>query len=259
MINAVSIGAGNIATTLVPVLADKIHFTQIFSRNIKNAEALAQKIGGASAIDNISQVDQDADLYLISVRDDIIAKIVSGMPRIKPHAIAAHTSGGVAMDELAPLGDNFGVFYPLQTFSKDKQVDLSNVPMFIEASNESTLSKLKWLASSISSTVYDADSELRKKLHIAGVMSSNFVNYMLVATADFLRLQGLDISVVRPLVEETITKSLSIGPELAQTGPARRGDTNLIKNHEAILDGDLLSLYSFVSDKILNRFNNEQH
>ena len=198
------IGSGNVATHLGCALARSCDIIQIYSHNIVNAGRLAARIGVDSYTDNLIEIRPDADFYLVSVKDDAIeyvarcADVCSG--------VWAHTSGSVPMSIFAPYKKHYGVFYPLQTFSRDLDVDVRQVPFFIEGSDVDTEQYLAEVAHTISDCVRPADSALRKKLHVAAVFACNFVNLMWIEADELLRESGLVIEFLRPMLQETLRK-----------------------------------------------------
>lgn len=249
-VRIVLLGSGNVATHLTKVLAPNI--VQIWSRNPRHAETLAHDIG-AEAVENINDITLEADLYLISVSDDAIIPLAMQLKGRK--GIWAHTSGSIPATALDGVGDAHGVFYPLQTFSRDVDVDMAQVPVFVEASTPEAAGKLKKTAAIFTSHIYDADSDRRRRLHIAAVFACNFANYMWLKADTLLHDEGLDIRVFAPLIEATLTKAMTTGPRDGQTGPARRGDRSVIASHESMLQGDDREIYSLLSDSILKYFN----
>ena len=175
---------------------------------------------------------------------------------MKPNgAVWLHTSGGVECRELAPLTENYGVFYPLQTFSKGRAVDLSEVPVFIEGATERTLAVARQLAESISPKVYEADGAARARLHAAAVFACNFANHLWAIADDVLRREtATDLSVLYPLLRETMSKAMTMQPGDAQTGPARRGDRGVIEKHKSLLTDDEAALYETLSQHIIDRY-----
>jgi predicted short-subunit dehydrogenase-like oxidoreductase (DUF2520 family) len=246
----VLLGSGNVATHLAEAFG--AHVVQIWSRNYENAQRLAEHVG-ANAVENLDDVATDADVYIISVSDDAIAPLAA---RLKGRrGVWAHTSGSIPANVLDGVGDAHGVFYPLQTFSRDVDVDMSEVPLFIEASTPEATSLLKEVARMFTTHIYDADSQRRRKLHIAAVFACNFSNYMWMMADKLLNEEGLDIRVFAPLIEATFAKAMTTGPEAGQTGPARRGDCSVIASHEAMLSTEDREIYSLLSSSILKHFN----
>ncbi|WP_295728384.1 DUF2520 domain-containing protein [uncultured Muribaculum sp.] len=245
----VMLGSGNVATHLAKALGPRL--VQVWSRNYDNARSLAEATG-AEAIENLDDIATDADLYILSVSDDAIAPLAS---RLKGrHGVWAHTSGSIAADALDGVGDAHGVFYPLQTFSRNVDVDMSQVPLFVEATTPEATIMLENTAAIFTNHIYRADSERRRKLHIAAVFACNFANYMWLKADSLLAEEGLDIRVFAPLIEATLTKAMTTGPEAGQTGPARRGDRSVIASHEAMLGDDDREIYSMLSSSILKHF-----
>lgn len=247
------IGAGNVAWHIAQALSKKISVKQIYSRDINNAHLLAD-IVGAEAIDNIDALRDDADLYLISVPDDHIEEIAVASRNIDS-GIWAHTSGSMPIDVFRGEKSCFGVFYPLQTFSKTKAVDVSKVPMLIEGSDEETTASLLILAQNISTNCRKAASIERRQLHVAAVFACNFVNYMWIQADELLRQSGLNFDLLKPLLAETLDKLNDITPAEGQTGPARRGDFHTIKKHLSMLSEDQAEVYKLLSDKIYALYN----
>lgn len=251
----VMIGAGNVASSLAPAIekagAGKI--VQVYSRTPGHARDLAARLENAVAISRPEDIDTGADICLVSVADDAVAKIVAA---VKPgNALWLHTSGSVPMSVLAPASPRHGVFYPLQTFSRDVAVDLSTVSLFTEGADEETEAEIRELASKVFSNVFHADSVTRRVMHVAAVFACNFVNYMWVVAHDLLQRENLPMDVLFPLLTETLRKAMTASPDSGQTGPAVRGDLAVMSRHLDMLDGDNREIYRLVSEAIMNRFN----
>ena len=162
-----------------------------------------------------------------------------------------HTSGFVSIDVLKKFRAS-GVFYPLQTISKSRVDDLNNVPLLLEASSEQLLDDLCSLAHKVTNNVSEVDSEQRKVIHLAAVFANNFTNHLLLISQQILSTVNKDLSLFKPLLEETIYKATSMGPSCSQTGPAVRGDELTMKKHlEMLKDGEWKRLYELLSDSIL--------
>lgn len=247
------IGAGNVASHLAQALSHHFHIAQIWSRNPDNAITLAQKIGnGATAVSSLCELDPDCDLYIISVVDDAIAAIVEQTRHIKT-GIWVHTSGSTPMDMLMSK-PNYGVIYPLQTFSKTKDIDFSTVPLLIEGSTDDVTHTLCDIARKTSDNVRIVNSEGRMRLHVAAVFACNFVNYMWIVADRLLHQEGLDITAIMPLLEETMIKIRHLTPLQAQTGPARRGDTKIMAKHAAMLQDPDRTTYEMISKLITDEY-----
>lgn len=254
----VVIGSGNVATHLATALAPYVEILQIFSRDILHARELADRISSSCvATNDVTAICPNADLYLMSVADDSIASLLQQIPCPNNDGIWVHTSGSVGVDVFVELRGHFGVFYPLQTFSKHKAVDMKSVPFFIEGSSSFVEKCLLDLAGKISDNVRLLNSEGRRRLHVAAVFACNFVNYMWAVADRQLRLCGTDIHALDPLLKETMEKITTLSPAEAQTGPARRGDKHIIDSHIKMLSGDDAQLYEILSNQIYKTYHEQ--
>lgn len=251
----VMVGAGNVATHIAPAISFSGigEVVQIYSRHIESAEALAAKIPGAEAVNKPKEIAAEADIYLISVADDAIASVVEILP--KRDALYLHTSGSVGMDALAGLSERYGVFYPLQTFSKEVSLDVKAVPLFVEGSLPEVETEIREFASGLFERIYHADSVTRKKMHISAVFACNFTNYMWTLAEELLKHDNLPFDVLRPLLEETLRKAFVNSPSASQTGPAIRGDRKIVDSHLGLLDGKEKEIYKLLSESIMARVN----
>lgn len=255
---AVIIGSGNVASALAPALESAgIGISQIWSRDIAHAVRLAETLGSDPLpTDDLSQIRPGEDLYLVSVADDAIRPIAESLNGFG--GLWAHTSGSVPAAALAPITGSYGVFYPLQTFTRGIAVDMAEVPLYIEGSTPTVEHFLLDLARKISRRVSVADSARRRRLHAAAVFACNFVNYMWSVADDILREEGDDISVLFPLIEETMRKmEATADPASVQTGPARRDDRSVMEGHLHLLPPEQAELYRIISSKITNRYHHE--
>lgn len=250
----VMLGSGNVATHLSRAAAAAgIEVCQVISRSQQNAERLAAEFPGCRALTDPSQAMPDADCYIIAATDSATADIAARLPQTD--GLIVHTSGSVPLTAIrqATTNPNIGVLYPLQTFSRTAQVDVSQVPFFTEAESAEGLEAVDRLAHRLSNHVYHADSETRGYLHVAGVLSNNFVNLLLDITYRLLQKRQLPLDIVRPLLEVTIAKAMSMPPHQAQTGPAVRGDLSTIERHQSLLPPDDARLYRLLSQAIIDR------
>lgn len=217
-LRGVLIGSGAVASALAPALerGGKVEWHQVYSPNIDHAAFLAGRLLCARAVDSIDQVTVEADVYLVSVKDDAIPTIVKQFPH--NDSVWMHTSGGVPAEALASLSPNYGVLYPLQTFSKGVDVSMDCVPLFVEGSNSRTSGLIRELAETVTKSVEYADSALRGRLHCAAVFACNFTNHLWAVADDILKVHpGLDITYLEPLLKETLRKAMTVAPKLAQT------------------------------------------
>ncbi len=245
------IGSGNVATHLALGLQEAgMDICEIFSSTPKNALKLASKVG-AKAVSSITDLDvQGVDVIIISIKDDLIHSVSNAIG--VSSTLIVHTSGTKSMDELSKH-ENRGVFYPLQTFSIESELKLSNIPFCVEASNLEELEILKEMASLLSADVRITNEETRKSIHVAAVVACNFSNHMFALAEQLLLETGEDLSILKPLIEETVSKALDNHPKEVQTGPAVREDQEVLKNHLHRLKGnpDFQKLYQDISNSII--------
>lgn len=250
------IGAGNVATHLAKALVKKANVVQIMSQHIESAQRLANALPAATAIDNIDNLVDNADCYIVSIKDDAIASLLQQAKPTK--GLWVHTSGSVPASVFEGRMNDYGVLYPLQTFTRDVDIDIAQVPFFIEGSSTKATEKIKQLAGLLSPIVYEADSNRRKLLHIAAVFACNYANHLWAIADEILRDANLPFSVLRPLIQATIDKANTTSPSEGQTGPARRGDTNILNSHLALLDEHKAEIYRILANSILQQYNPTQ-
>ncbi len=256
-IRIVLVGAGNVATHIgLSLKAKDIGIAQVYSRTASSASALAARLDCPST-DSLSALCADADMYIISVKDNALADMIAGMGHCRTDALYVHTAGSVPMNVFENRMSHYGVFYPMQTFSKEKKVDFSQVPCFIEASDDVSLARLKQLATTLSSHVMELSTEKRKYLHLAAVFACNFANHCYAVSAALLQEQGIPFDVMLPLVDEAAQKVHHISPVAAQTGPAVRGDTKVMDAQMQLLTAhpEWQELYAMLSRDIQNMNN----
>lgn len=246
----VLLGSGNVATNLGSALVAAGHrIKQVYSRTETNAQALAETLGAVATTD-LARIDARADMYIIAVKDDALGAVAAQLARMQ--GIVVHTAGSVDMAVLAAHVADYGVLYPLQTFSKAKAVDFSTVPIAVEASREPVWERLEALAGSLSERVFRCDSKQRLSLHVAAVFACNFTNHFYAIAADILNKYGLEFDLIRPLILETARKVMAHQPKDVQTGPAARNDVRTMEKHMELLSADpaLAQLYRLISEQI---------
>lgn len=245
----VLVGAGNVASHLAKALAP--HLSGIYSRNTTHAKTLADAVG-VEVSGGLSQVGETSPkIIIVSVADKAVAEVAATIGALDCNPLVLHTSGTIGMEMLSPVCGRVGVLYPLQTFSAGTPVNMSEVPFFTETAFESDLEIADSVARLISQHVYHADASHRRVLHIAGVFTSNFTNILLESTQEVLAGGGYGLEVVKPLIEATVAKAFAVGPHAAQTGPARRGDFEVINRQEAALPDHLRQVYTTLTNLIL--------
>ncbi len=233
MIQITIIGSGNVAHHLIKAFTSNkiIEIKQVFSRK---KEALLHLIDSEKIITNFNEL-QPADLYIISVSDNAIREVSEKIPFNNQFVV--HTSGTSSIEFLDPKNRR-GVFYPLQTFSKNKNIDFSIVPFCLEAENTADFKLLETVAKSVSTAVYSISSEQRKALHVAAVFVSNFTNHLYQMGHEICEENQLPFAILKPLIQETADKINTLDPIDAQTGPAIRHDSNTINAHLAFLQNE---------------------
>lgn len=247
MIDVVIIGTGNVAQHLLTAFsgATNVRVLQVVGRNKKVLNPLKKY----TQANTFEEALIEADIYIISVSDDAISSVYENL-KVKDKLIV-HTSGSAPMDVLLP-SPNRGSFYPLQSFSKERDLDFTTIPICIEAADSSSLELLRTLGTSISNNVRVISSEQRKSLHMSAVFVNNFVNHLYHIGDELCSKNGVPFDILRPLISETTNKVMHMAPYNAQTGPARRNDLNTIKMQSALLSNkDYKEIYELMSRSIL--------
>lgn len=248
MISITIIGSGNVAQHLISAFskAPEIELVQVLARN---TQSLASLLAAEKIISDYSKLKK-TDLIILAVTDDAIQVVSEQIGLENP--LVVHTSGSVAMEALH-THQRRGVFYPLQTFSKTKAVDFKVIPMCLEAQQETDYPILETVAKAISNVTYNVDSHQRRALHVAAVFVSNFVNHMYHIGSEICRENHLSFDILKPLIQETAAKIMSLSPSEAQTGPAQRQDTQTINAHLAFLtDNHQKELYQLLTKSIID-------
>jgi predicted short-subunit dehydrogenase-like oxidoreductase (DUF2520 family) len=249
------IGSGNVATHLSAAFKNAGHrIAQVYSRSMHNAALLAYHVG-AEAVDMPENINADTDIFILAIKDDAIPAFIPHLSRFDK--LIVHTSGAVDIQEMLKLTDKAGVFYPLQTFSKTKEVNFWDVPLCIEGADENITKTLEELARSISNNVYRVNSAQRKVLHLAAVFACNFTNHLYGIGEKLLAGSNMDFNMLRPLIAETADKIKEHSPADVQTGPAIRNDEFTMQAHLQMLDGKpgLQELYTLLSQDIIKNHN----
>jgi len=249
------IGAGNVATHLAKACASNgIQIKEIYSRSIENANSLADQCN-AQSINKLEQLSTDIDFIILSVSDNALPEISSNLNRINVPVV--HTSGSTSIVVLKSEHHSYGVLYPLQTFSKNKVVNIAEVPFFLETSSDELNSTLLKFCSMLGANANQADSNQRMNLHIAALFACNFSNHMYAIAEELMQKNKLDFELLKPLIQETALKIQSLSPKSAQTGPASRKDSTTIDKHLAALQSEkrLFELYKAISEDIAKNQN----
>jgi predicted short-subunit dehydrogenase-like oxidoreductase (DUF2520 family) len=249
------IGAGNLAFHLAHAIEKAGHnIEEIYGRDIESAQKLVDSLENTTAQSHLNFSQSFAKIFIVAVSDDAIEAIASEVV-LPDDAIIAHTSGTVSIEQLQNSGlDDFGIFYPLQTFTKNTNLNFEEVPIVINSNSENARKNLLELANSISQSVIQLTDEQRQHLHLAAVFANNFVNYTLGAAFDLLNASGIEKKILIPLIQETVRKSLIFDPKSIQTGPGKREDYNTIGKHIELLADDerLMAVYKSITNNIIS-------
>ncbi len=254
------IGTGNLAANLAPALEQAgFIINHIYGRSFKSAKGLAGRLYQATPTDSLDFSHSKSAVYFLAVSDEALEE-VSRELILPENAVVAHTSGA---RPLAVLGytasPNIGVFYPVQTFFRHKRVQFAQVPVLVEGDNSFTQKVLLQIANKLSGRVSKVTSGQRLMVHLATVFAGDFTNAMLVHAGDLLAQAKLDLPILSPLLEETLTRSLSLGPRNAQTGPAAREDLAVLDEHMQMLARfpDKQEVYRLLSQQIIDHKDEE--
>ena len=242
----VIIGSGNVAYHLAKALvSNSFSVAQLFGRNEEELKKIADEL---QLPYSTTHLDQNADVYLIAVSDSAIHEISAKISN--PNALVAHTSGAVSRDTLHGTYRK-AVFYPLQTFSKSKELDYSEIPFFIDGEHEQDQHLLTSIAEKISGKVFFADDEKRKYIHLTAVFACNFVNHLYARAKEIADEQNIPFDFFLPLIDETTKKIHEINPKEAQTGPAVRNDQKVLDLHRSLIhDEEQLKIYNTMNESI---------
>lgn len=226
----VLIGAGNVGFHLGKRFFEKgIPVVQVFSRTLKKAGLLAHAID-TSYTTRLQHITKEADIYIIAVHDSAIEEVAASLSHLN-NKLVVHTSGATPSTLIQKAHQRFGIFYPLQTFSTNRESNFEQLPICIDAVKKEDVKILEQLAKSICPNVYHITDEQRAKLHVAAVFVNNFTNHMYEIGADMLEKEQLPFDLLKPLIQETAHKILTASPSEMQTGPAKRGDQSTINRH----------------------------
>lgn len=249
------LGAGNVAWHLAPALEDAGHeITEVYARDLQKAMEITERLYSAEPKDDLDFSESQAEIFILAVKDSAISDLADEV--ILPEgSMLIHTSGATPLEILGYSSATYtGIFYPLQSFTKGKKMDMDEVPFLVESEDEATLQKLKKLAKSLSPLVYQVKSKDRKAVHVAAVFSSNFTNHLIRIAEEIMQRQGLDFEMLKPLIIETISKSLQLGAKTAQTGPAIREDFETLEEHHRFLayNEQVAEIYRLISQDIMD-------
>lgn len=258
-LNIVIIGVGNVAYHVADSfrLSPNIKLLQVFNhRNSRVAKQFSQQFH-CNLVTDYSSINQNADIYIIAVKDDVIAEVAKNVSLLKLKGTVAHTSGSVDMSVLKSVSQNFGVYYPLQTFYKGASINWQTTPLLIEGNSKGVEVKLKYLAKLVSKKVKVIDSKNRLQIHLAAVFACNFTNAMYVSAYQIIEnnLTKKDTDLLLPIMQQSFQKLQKVHPKQAQTGPAMRSDALVMKKHLALIKNNkqLTQVYKTLSNLIITQ------
>lgn len=253
------IGAGNLATNIGKALVKNGHYImQVYSRTLESAATLASLTGGV-ATNKTSAISDEADVYIFALKDSVLPGIIEQIgTNISNGKVFIHTAGSVSIDCFRTKVEHYGVLYLMQTFSKARDVDFTNIPCFIESNDKYADRIIRTLAESVSRIVYELSSDKRRYLHLAAVWACNFSNHCYTIASELLEKCEIPFDVMLPLIDETARKVHTLLPKNAQTGPALRYDENIINSQIELMEDDLLlrRIYEEMSESIHIRHKN---
>jgi predicted short-subunit dehydrogenase-like oxidoreductase (DUF2520 family) len=234
--SVVLLGTGNVAYHLAKHLKASAVSVLVWGRTPEAVRSLGSDLGVATA-EKMAEIPVHADLYILAVSDGAIAVLAEQLRAYLPaDALVVHTSGATPAGVLEPHFATYGVFYPLQTFSRGREVAMRQVPFCLWTSAPEDYTVLDTLAQKLSDTVVPVDDAQRQQLHLAAVFVNNFTNYLQHVSQSLLAEKALPPSLLQPLLRETVAKLETLSPVTAQTGPARRGDASTQARHLALLE-----------------------
>ena len=252
MTSVVFIGAGNLATSVaINFWKSGFAINQVIANSKESAMRLAQKVG-ATYSNSLDELNARANLYVVAVPDSQIEPVLNELQPM--NQMVVHTSGSTSIEVFDKKKfPAHGVFYPFQTFSKSRIVELKEVSICVEANSSTGLQALLDIAHAVSHKVVTMDSEQRRWLHLTGVFGSNFVNHILALTHQITTAKGIDFAIIEPLVKETVLKAFMGNPVDMQTGPAVRHDAETLSKHAQMLEDfnpELQKIYNELSLEI---------
>ncbi len=248
----VIVGTGKVAFRLAKRLKSKgLPLSQVIGRSADSAALLASELH-CPWTDRWDDILPDADWVLVAVSDDAIDEVAAQLFKYIPDVLVTHTSGATPSDVLAPYFSRFGVFYPLQSFTKERQPVWSKIPFCVDASTQEDLMFLKRMAKVIGNLVYQVNDQQRAVLHVAAVFANNFTNHCFAIAEKILENADLPFEMLHPLMEETLAKAIIDSPAKMQTGPAVRGDEETIGRHLILLENhpNWKTIYEDISNDI---------
>lgn len=251
MISVVLLGAGNAATHLYKAFSksETVSVTQWYNRTRASISSYANEVDITDSLQEL----KEADIYIMAISDDGIEQLSKDLPFT--NRVVAHTSGSVSMHDLDKK-NKIAVFYPLQTFSKDADIDFTEIPICVEVYEKENLQLLKDLAKAVGCKSHKITTEQRQTLHLAAVFVNNFTNQLYRIGHEICETKNIEFEILHPLIQETANKIQSMSPFMAQTGPAKRNDKRTIKRQLKLIEKEEhLSIYKLLTSSIKKTHN----
>jgi predicted short-subunit dehydrogenase-like oxidoreductase (DUF2520 family) len=249
-------GSGRVASSLCKKISEAgFKIDLIVSPSEENGRMLAEVC--KSLWSSELKYPQSTDLIIVAVPDHRLKNVLDNL-RCSPETLIVHTAGSIGIDIFPARFNHKGVFYPLQTFSKERKVDFTGLPFLLETSDMNASAILEELVKAVGGKGYFVNSDQRIMLHLAAVFICNFTNHMLTGGKRIADKTGVTFDIFYPLLRETISKAMEIGPEKSQTGPAVRNDHNTIEKHLELLSfsPELKEIYREITTSIM-KFHNK--
>ena len=247
-------GAGRVASALCKELFSVgFNIEIVASESEERGKPVAESCNAIWSSD--LEYPESTEIIIVSVPDNKLGTVLNAV-RCSPGTIVVHTAGSFGLDIFPEHIKRKGIFYPLQTFSKNRKINFNDLPVLLESSDDQTSAVLVKMAQSLSAKVHFVDTEHRRMLHVAAVFVSNFTNHMLTEGKVITSKAGFSFEILEPLIRETVLKALESGPENSQTGPAIRNDTNTIDKHLELLSfsPDLQKIYNELTHSIIEYY-----
>lgn len=254
------IGAGTLATALAIALRRSgYRVIEVVSRNnaqsISRARKLAKRVG--ARVTTLHEAQFTAKVTWVCVPDDAISEVAT---QIAAHddwkrKIAIHSSGALGSDALTPLkkaGAGIASAHPLMTFVRTSNPELKGVPFALEG-DASALVTINAIIRSIGGKPFRIAARVKPAYHLFGFFSSPALVALIVAAQQVGELAGFkrrkSSELMGPIVRQTIENCLVTTPQLAFSGPLRRGDIATLRKHLEVLNAqpELLQLYKSLS------------
>ncbi len=256
----VIVGCGNLAWHLAKQLSGLKKF-DLFVYNHKENKLLNDFKTKFTCVikTDLKNIVQDADYYFICVSDKSITSVSKKLKPNNSNALVMHTSGSKSISELGKGIKNKAVLYPLQTFSKSDSINWAEVPIAVEANSSNNLQRIKKLAALFSINVLSINSNERLKLHLSAVFVNNFTNALYNAADNFIATninnKAVNFNILLPIIKQSANKLNTLSPAKAQTGPAKRNDTEVMKQHLKLLKNEktLKKIYKQLSTLIVQQ------